>query len=72
MNKKIKDLAEQSGIAITAETGTTTEKFANLIIDECVDAVKNTNKHHALTTYELNQVESTMEKSIHAIKERFK
>lgn len=47
------------------------EAFARLIVQECIDAVRNTKRQHANTTFDLNMVETTIAKSINAIEERF-
>jgi hypothetical protein len=47
------------------------EAFARLIINECIQAVANTNTHHARTTYDKSMVECTIEKSIAGIRETF-
>ena len=47
------------------------EAFARLIIKECVDSIKRTNKTHAYTTYDLDLVEATIQRSIASINEKF-
>lgn len=73
MNEKLKELSLQAGgTHYPSINSNMQEQFARLIIDECINAVKNTNKHHAFTTFDLGIVEATIEKSIKAIDERFK
>jgi hypothetical protein len=45
--------------------------FARLLINECIAVVKNTPKHCAYTTYDLDMVHCTIDKSVEAIKKRF-
>ncbi len=72
MNKKLKELSLQAGGShYPSINPDMQEAFARLIINECIDAVKSTNKHHAYTTFDLGLVESTIEKSVNAIQERF-
>lgn len=72
MNEKIKHVALQVGGSHYPDVGgELLEKFARKIIDECIIAVQNTNKHHAYTTYDLGMVEATIEKSVAAILDRF-
>lgn len=73
MNEKIKHVALQVGGSHYPDVGgELLEKFARKIIDECIIAVQNTNKHHAYTTFDLGMVEATIEKSVAAILDRFK
>lgn len=45
--------------------------FARLLIEECIAVVENTPKHCAYTTYDLDMVKCTIDKSVEAIKKRF-
>ena len=45
--------------------------FAELIIQECLTAIDNTNIHHVHTSYDHNLVMATIEKSKMAVKEHF-
>lgn len=47
------------------------EKFGKLIVQECVRCVERTSRHHAITSYDWQLVESTVRKSVLEIKERF-
>lgn len=73
MNKRIKELAEQQGLTgpnylISSQE---LEKFADALIQECIVAVKQTNTHHALTTYDQNLIQATISKSVEAIRNHF-
>ena len=72
MNEKLNEISLQAGGAhYPSINPDVQEQFARLLIDECLDAVKNTNKHHAFTTFDLGMVEATIEKSIESIQKRF-
>lgn len=45
--------------------------FAKMIVDECIDAVRSTNQTHAYTTFDKGIIETTINKSVKAIEERF-
>ncbi len=45
--------------------------FARQIIEECIDAVRNTDTRHAYTTFDKGLIDATVERSIKSIKERF-
>ena len=47
------------------------EKFAVLIVEECITAVKNTDITHAYTTYDKQLIEATVERSVKSIKQHF-
>jgi hypothetical protein len=72
MNKKIHQIALQTGGSHYPDVGgELLEQFARKIIDECIIAVQNTNKHHAYTTFDLGMVEATIEKSVASILDAF-
>lgn len=72
MNKKIHDIALQVGGSHYPNVGgDLLEQFAKAVVMECVHAVQNTDRGHAATSYDLGQVESTIEKSIASIMDRF-
>jgi hypothetical protein len=45
--------------------------FAKLILAECINAVRNTDTTHAFTTFDKDVIDSTIDKSVSAIEERF-
>lgn len=45
--------------------------FAQQIVKECIDAVRNTDTRHAYTTFDKGLIDATVERSIKSIKERF-
>lgn len=45
--------------------------FARQIVEECIDAVRNTDIRHAYTTFDKGLIEATVAKSVKSIKERF-
>lgn len=72
MNLKIKEIALQTGGSHYPNVGgELLEQFALKIINECIVAVQNTDRHHASTTYDLDNVEATIEKSVASILDRF-
>lgn len=47
------------------------DKFALSIVDECVDAVKNTSTTGAHTTYEVDLIQATLTEVVKSIEKRF-
>jgi len=45
--------------------------FARQIVEECIDAVRNTDTRHAYTTFDKGLIDATIQNSIKSIKERF-
>lgn len=52
--------------------GSDVEKFAELIITECINAVISTDTTHAATTYDKDTIDGTVERCVQSIKNRFK
>jgi len=72
MNERIKELLSQAGVHYEViPKDTVYEKFAELIIKECIDTVDKTNTHHVLTTFDDGLVRTTMAKTKTAIREHF-
>lgn len=75
MNEKIYEAAYWSGMVADGTPDSwdsaALEKFANRIIDQCIEAVVEANTHQACTTFQLDLVRATMNKSVKAINERF-
>ena len=72
MNDKLKEIALQAGGSHYPDVGgETLERFARLLIAECIDAVKNTPKTAAYTTFDLGVVEGTIANSMKSIEQRF-
>ena len=46
-------------------------KFAELIINECISAVQNTSLAHAYTTFDLALIKGTIDKCVESIKTEF-
>jgi len=70
MNERILNLARQ--VWPDPNTSHTNHvKFAELIVQACVEAVKDTTTSHAYTTYDKGLVDATITKSVKAIKEQF-
>jgi hypothetical protein len=73
MNKKIlNEIALQAGGSHYPEVGgATLEKFAELIIEACIDAVEKTNTHHAFTTFDKGLIDTTIDKCSQSIRDTF-
>jgi len=77
MNNRIKELAIQAGYNPVWNTKADREEyfdkdvFAELLLAECLDVVRNTPRHCARTTYDLDTVECTIENSVQALKNHF-
>ena len=72
MKEKIKSLAlEVGGSHYPDVGGALLQKFADRMIEECISAIKNTPTYHARTSYDLNLVEFTIEKTIESVKKQF-
>ena len=55
----------------SAWEGVCTGKFGDLIVQECIKIVQETPKHCAYTTYDLNVVQCTIDKSVDLLKSKF-
>lgn len=72
MKNKIKQLALAAGGSTYPEVGgKILERFAELMLEECVVAIKNTGVQCAHTTQDLPVVQCTIDQSIHALREHF-
>lgn len=73
MNERIRQLAEQADIHGDSYLlyQHRLEKFAELIFQECVNAVENTPTHCAYTTFQLGIVECTIDKSVETLYNHF-
>lgn len=72
MNERIKELWNQSVVKYGhAGQEICAQQFAELIIQECIDAVDKTNTHHVHTTFDDSLVRGTMAKTKVAIREHF-
>ena len=72
MKQKVKELALQAGGSHYPEVGgEVLNKFADLLLEEVINTIKNTPKHCAHTTYDMSTVECTIKQSVSAVKDRF-
>jgi hypothetical protein len=71
MNEKLEELQKLATDEIMGVKIVDQKKFAKLIIDECIVAVKQTNTHHAYTSYDQNLIQATIGKSVEAIRKHF-
>ena len=73
MNEKFKRLALEAGGSTYPEVGgKNLERFAQLLIQECIDVVSATPTHCAMTTFQMGIVKCTIEKSVEALQNHFK
>ena len=72
MKQKIKDLALAAGGSFYPEVGgAVLERFAELMLTECIRVVESTPRHCAFTTFQQDIVECTIEKSVEMLKLHF-
>jgi hypothetical protein len=69
MNDKIEELAIKAKIQMVSEPRL--QEFADLIVLACIDAVRNTGTHCALTTYDLGVVTCTIQRSVKTLEQTF-
>jgi hypothetical protein len=73
MKQKIHDLAlEAGGSHYPTVGGANLEKFAELLIEECIRVVESTPLHCAKTTFQEDIVKCTIKQSVNALRENFK
>jgi hypothetical protein len=74
MKNKIKELALQAGGSHYPEVGgELLQKFANLMLAECIDAVKNSDTRDMVyTTFDNDMVKSVKDIAVKSINDRFK
>lgn len=74
MKQKLHDLALQAGLKIDDLPDNVyipLEKFAELLIEECIQVVEATPKHCAMTTFQEGIVKCTISESVKTLKEHF-
>lgn len=72
MKQKVKELALAAGGSFYPEVGgAVLEKFAELMLAECIRVIKTSPKHCACTTFQESIVDCTVAKSIQILKEHF-
>jgi hypothetical protein len=75
MNERIQELMEEAGIYdfVVESMGINEEmeKFAELIVKECLTAIDKTDTTHIYTSFDQSMVMGTIEKSKKAVKEHF-
>ena len=70
MQRKLYTLAEKAKIGMVSEPRL--QEFAELVIEECITAIKETPRHCAYTTYDSGVVECTIQKAVETVKNHFK
>ena len=74
MKQKIHDLTLQAGLKIDNlpdDVYIPLEKFAELLIEECIRVVDATPMHCAMTTFQQGIVKCTISESVKTLKEHF-
>jgi hypothetical protein len=72
MKQVYKEIALQAGGSHYPEVGgELLEKFADLLIKECLATIESTPKHCAYTTHDLGTVNCTIAKTIEHVKQKF-
>lgn len=72
MKQKIHDIALAAGGSHYPDVNSNTlEKFAELLIKECIRVVENTPTVCAYTNHDLGTVKCTIDKSVDALKKHF-
>ena len=83
MKKLIEELAEEAGFVFWGEHEIgdgidwscdytkAIEDFVELIVAECVDAVEQSDTHHAATSFTVTIAQASKAKAIKSIKDRF-
>lgn len=73
MKQKIYDIALQAGGShYPGVNSELLQKFADLMLAECITVVQNTGKQCAYTTHDLDIVQCTIQKSVEALHDHFK
>jgi hypothetical protein len=72
MKEKIRELALQAGGShYPTVGGDLLQKFADLMLAECIRVVEKTPTHCAYTTHDLIAVQCTIQKSVEELKNHF-
>lgn len=73
MKQKIYDIALQvGGSHYPGVGGELLQKFADLMLEECITVVKDTGTQCAITSHDLGVVQCTIQKSVDALRDHFK
>lgn len=70
MNEKLKEIAEKAKIQMVSEPRL--QEFAELIIEECINAVQTVDRKSLIyTTYDAHNVEGSIVRAIERIRNKF-
>lgn len=69
MNKLLEELSQQARIQMASSERL--EEYGQLIIAECLKAIEQTDRTHAYTTFDIGQINVTIERSKQSIKKHF-
>lgn len=71
----MKELIEKSEINYhlpnNPEARARLNKLCHLIVEECIQAVRNADEHHAYTTFDRGQIRATKDRCIMSIQDKF-
>jgi hypothetical protein len=69
MNKKFRELSKQARIQMASDARL--QEFGELIVQECINAVEQTDRTHAYTTFDLSLIDATIARSKKSIINHF-
>lgn len=70
MNKLFRELSLKAKIQMASDARL--QEFGELIVNECIKAVEQTDRTHAHTTFDLSLIDATILKSKDSITQHFK
>ena len=70
MNQLIEKSEINYHLPINPEARQTLKRLCSLIVDECIEAIKDADERHAFTTYDKGVIGSTKERCIKNLRER--
>lgn len=69
MNKIFRELSKRARIQMASDARL--QEFGELIVNECIQAVEQTNRSHAHTTFDISLIDATIAKSKESIINHF-
>ena len=69
MNKIFRELSKRARIQMASDARL--QEFGELIVNECIQAVEQTNRGHAHTTFDISLIDATIAKSKESIINHF-
>jgi hypothetical protein len=71
MNQLIEKSEINYHLPINPEARQTLERLCRLIVEECIQAVRDADEHHAYTTFDKGQIRATKDRCIMSIQDKF-